>query len=240
MHLKRSLSISTAVIATSLAPAVAAHAQMLGAPVLQSAFTNRGLTVGLDFGAATDVSTYGSAAAWSPASEKYQFSAGVAYLHQKDVSGTATYGVRLMVPVLGHQSPFGVAPFVGMGGANFSGVNDWQIPLGISAGYRRALGTSGRGVSGYLSPFYTWARVRANGQTQTHGLFRVSAGVDVAVLPSVGVTVGYETGANAGEGEPGATGGSFGLGVSYALHHARAQEGAAPASASAQTPASTP
>ena len=151
-------------------------------------------------------------------SAKYQFSAGVAYLDPKNGSGTATYGARLMVPVLKPTSPFGVAPFVGMGGANFDGVNDWQIPLGISAGYRRALGASGRGISAYVSPFYTWARIRENSQTETHGLFRVSIGVDAAVLPQVGVTVGYETGQKATEEEAGARGGIFGVGVSYALH----------------------
>lgn len=199
-----------------------ARSQMLGAPVLQNAFTNRGITLGADFGSGDDAHTYGGAIAWSPANMKFQLAGGVAYIDHKGESGTATYGARLMVPVLNHSSAFGVSPFVGMGGANFSGVNDWQIPLGITAGYRRAMG-NGRGVSAYVSPFYSWARVRANGATDTHGLFRVSVGVDAAVLPSVGVTIGFETGATAGEGEPGVTGGIFGLGVSYALHHARQQ-----------------
>jgi hypothetical protein len=97
-------------------------------------------------------------------------------------------------------------------------VNDWQIPLGISAGYRRAVGASGRGISAYVSPFYTWARVRANGKTDTNGLFRVSVGVDAAVLPQVGVTVGVETGQKAGDGDVGTSGTLFGVGVSYALH----------------------
>src|SRR6476661_5302675 len=191
---------------------------MLGAPVLQNAFANRGVTVGVDFGSGSDLSSYGGAVSWSPMSAKYALSGGIAYLDPKFGSGTATYGARLMVPVLHRFPQFGVAPFVGMGGATRSGVTDWQIPLGISAGYRRAVGTSGRAISGYVSPFYSWARVRENGQTSTHGLFRVSIGVDAAVLPQVGVTVGYETGAKAGVGEAGATGGIFGLGVSYALH----------------------
>jgi len=119
------------------------------------------------------------------------------------------------------------------------------------AGYRRALGSSGRAISGYVSPFYSWGRVRENGQTSTHGLFRVSIGVDAAVLPQVGVTVGYETGAKAGVGEAGATGGIFGLGVSYALHRPspsdevekprrRAPRNAAPDSTSSTTPVTTP
>lgn len=208
----------TVVLACSVVPA--ARAQMLGAPVLQNAFANRGFTLGVDFGAGSDATTYGGAVAWSPTNMKFQLAGGVAYLDQKHASGTATYGARLMVPVLNHRSAFGVSPFVGMGGASFDGITDWQIPLGVTAGYRRAIG-SGRGISAYVSPFYTWARVRSNQLTETHGLFRVSVGVDAAVLPSVGVTIGFETGVTAGEGEPGATGGIFGLGVSYALHHAR-------------------
>jgi hypothetical protein len=218
VHSKRSLVMAGAVVSLSFASMSAARAQMLGAPVLQNAFTNRGFTVGVDFGSGDDLTSYGAAGAWSPMSAKYQFSLGVGYLDPKNGSGTATYGARLMVPVLKHNSPFGVAPFVGMGGANFDGVNDWQIPLGISAGYRRALGASGRGISAYVSPFYSWARVRRNEHTDTHGLFRVSIGVDAAVLPQVGVTVGYEAGQKAKDEEPGARGGLFGLGVSYALH----------------------
>jgi hypothetical protein len=218
LHITRSLSVVGAVAALSLAHVASAHAQMLGAPVLQNAFANRGFTVGADFGSGDNLSSYGAAAAWSPMSAKYQLSGGIAYLNPKFGSGTATYGARLMVPVLNHNSQFGAAPFVGMGGATMSGVTDWQIPLGITGAYRRALGASGRAVSAYVSPFYSWARVRQNGETSTHGLFRVSVGVDAAVLPQVGVTLGYETGAKAGAGQPGATGGIFGLGVSYALH----------------------
>jgi hypothetical protein len=210
----------TMVLVCAVVPA--ARAQMLGAPVLQNAFTNRGFTLGVDFGAGDGVYTYGGAVAWSPMNLKFQLAGGVAYLDQKHASGTATYGARLMVPVLIPRSAFGVSPFVGMGGASFDGITDWQIPLGITAGYRRAIG-NGRGISAYVSPFYTWARVRSHQTTETRGLFRVSVGVDAAVLPSVGVTIGFETGATAGAGEPGATGGIFGLGVSYALHHARQQ-----------------
>jgi hypothetical protein len=218
VHITRSSWMVGAVFAFSLAHVACARAQMLGAPVLQNAFTNRGFTVGADFGTGENLTSYGAAVAWSPMSAKYQLSGGIAYLDPKFGSGTATYGARLMVPVFRRFPEFGIAPFVGMGGATMSGVTDWQIPLGISAGYRRALGTSGRGISAYVSPFYSWSRVRESGQTSTHGLFRVSMGVDAAVLPQVGVTVGYETGAKAGVGQPGATGGIFGLGVSYALH----------------------
>lgn len=224
MLTKRSLSVAGMIIAFTLAQASLAHAQMLGAPVLQNAFTNRGVTVGADFGTGSDLSSYGAAVSWSPMSAKYALSGGIAYLDPKFGSGTATYGARLMVPVFHRFPQFGIAPFVGMGGATRSGVTDWQIPLGVALGYRRAVGASGRAISAYVSPFYSWARVRENGVTSTHGLFRVSFGVDAAVLPQVGVTVGYETGAKAGVGEAGATGGIFGLGVSYALHRPRASD----------------
>lgn len=211
-------------LASAFSLAAPARAQMLGAPVLQNAFTNRGFTLGVNLGTSSDYSSYAGAVAWAPRNGTFQLAGGVGYLDPKSGSGTATYGARLMVPVLNRTSAFGVAPFVGMGGANFDGVNDWQIPLGISAGYRTAIGENGRGISAYVSPFYTLNRVREHGATYDHGLFRVSVGVDAAVLPQVGVTVGYETGKNAGEGEIGATGGIFGIGVSYALHRASPQD----------------
>src|SRR6478672_1614042 len=139
---KRSLSIVGTVIAFALAHVPVARAQMLGAPVLQNAFANRGVTVGVDFGSGSDHSSYGGAVSWSPMSAKYALSGGIAYLDPKFGSGTATYGARLMVPVFHRFPEFGVAPFVGMGGATRDGVTAWQIPLGISAGYRRALGSS--------------------------------------------------------------------------------------------------
>jgi hypothetical protein len=223
---------------SSLALSLPAHAQMLGVPVLQNAFTNRGFTLGADFGSSTDVTTYGGAVSWSPMSARYQLSGGVAYLDQKKASGTATYGARLMVPVLNQTSAFGVAPYVGMGGATFDGITEWQIPLGISAGYRRALGASGRGVSAFVSPFYTWDRVRVNKQTGTTGLFRVSVGVDAAVLPQVGVSLGLEAGQKAGANDSGARGTIFGVGVSYALH--KPGSGAGRSKKGKTTPATTP
>ena len=240
MPIVRSFPLLGIVVASSLALAPPARAQMLGAPVLQNAFTNLGFTIGADVGAGKELTSYGGAVAWSPTNGVFQLSGGVAYLNSKNASGTATYGARLMVPVLNRTSAFGVAPFAGMGGANFDGVNDWQIPFGISAGYRRAIGSNGRGISAYVSPFYTWARVRENGQTETHGLFRVSVGVDAVVLPRVGVTVGYEAGQNASVGEAGATGGIFGVGVSYSLHKPESglarKAAAAPGDTSATTP----
>lgn len=224
MKARCSQSAVAVMLASTFSLAAPARAQMLGAPVLQNAFTNRGFTLGVNLGRSSDYSSYAGAVAWAPRNGTFQLAGGVGYLDPKNGSATATYGARLMVPVLNPTSAFGLAPFVGMGGANFHGVNVWQVPAGISAGYRKAIGENGRGISAYVSPFYTLNRVRENGATDDHGLFRVSVGVDAAVLPQVGVTVGYETGKNAREGEIGATSGIFGIGVSYALNRASQQD----------------
>ncbi len=150
MPVQRIVAIFSATLASFLP--FAARAQMLGAPVLQNAFANPGITVGGDFGAGDDLKSFGGAVAWSPLAGKYQLSAGAAYLDPKVGSGTATFGARLMVPVYGQKGALGVAPFVGMGGAKLNGVSNWQIPLGVSASYRRAL-SNGRGISAFVAPF---------------------------------------------------------------------------------------
>jgi hypothetical protein len=109
---------------------------------------------------------------------------------------------------------------VGVGGLSASGATTLRVPAGVSIGYRRALGRD-RGVSGYVAPFYSWSRLKADGATDSAGRFRISFGVDVAVLPALGLTVGYETGSEARAGEPGPTGGLFGIGLSYALRRPR-------------------
>ncbi len=94
----RSSSMLGAVVALSFAVTATGRAQMLGAPVLQNAFTNSGLTIGVDYGSGDRKQSYGGAVAWSPSTGIFQLDAGVAYLHSRSASGTATYGARLMVP----------------------------------------------------------------------------------------------------------------------------------------------
>ena len=63
----RSFSVFGAVFALSFAVSATGRAQMLGAPVLQNAFTNSGLTIGVDYGSGNRKQSYGGAVVWSPA-----------------------------------------------------------------------------------------------------------------------------------------------------------------------------
>ncbi|MDQ3809892.1 MAG: hypothetical protein M3336_06330, partial [Chloroflexota bacterium] len=195
-----------------------AGAQMIGVPVLQNAFSNPGFTVAANVSGGSDATTYGVATAWAPTSGRFQVSAGLGLLDPDAGGGRATWGVRgaFPLPMPFDLSGFGVAVFGGLGGATDDGVTELRLPAGVGIGYRRALGTR-RGISGYVTPFYSWTRVSGGGEARSNGLFRVSLAVDVAVLPVLGVTVGYETGPDADDGDPGPTGGLFGVGVSYAL-----------------------
>jgi hypothetical protein len=204
------------------AVAVPAHAQMLGVPVLQNGFSNPGITVAGNYGTAEGVRGYGLAAAWAPASGRFQVSAGAGGYDPDEGKTWFTYGGRIGVPLtkLTGSGSFGVAPFAGLGAANRQGISIMHLPVGVAAGYRRALGGT-RAVSVYGSSFYGWTRLTSDVQdaeTVSKGLIRVSGGLDVTVIPGVGVTLGYEAGAKAKAGEPGPTGSVFGIGLSYAFH----------------------
>jgi hypothetical protein len=114
---------------------------------------------------------------------------------------------------------FGVAPFAGLGAASRNGVSVMHVPVGVAAGYRRALGST-RAISVYGSSFYGWNRMTSDAEGAeaiSKGVFRLSGGLDVALTPGFGVTIGYEAGAKADAGEPGPTGSVFGIGLSYAF-----------------------
>jgi hypothetical protein len=198
-----------------------AAAQQIGIPVLQNAFLNPGTTVAVDFATGDSANSAGVAAAWSPASGRCQLSGGVGvYDHDRGTS-SAAWGVRAMIPAPRiHVPRLGVAAFGGVGGTTVSGVTEFRVPIGVSVGYRHAVGAM-HGVSGYVAPFYSWSQVNEGGVSRSNGLLRVSFGVDVIIMPGLGATVGYETGSTAQTGEPGPMGGIFGLGVSYALRRPR-------------------
>ena len=140
--------------------------------------------------------SYGAAVSWSPMSAKYR-ALGRNRVSRSEVRiGTATYGARLMVPVFKSFARSAWRRSSAWVVRTRSGVNDWQIPLGIS---RRLSARARREWSWHFrvcfTILYAGRAFAQNQQTETHGLFRVSLGVDAAVLPQVGVTVGYETGA---------------------------------------------
>jgi len=203
---------------------VPAGAQMLGVPVLQNAFSNPGVTVAANFGSGDDATTYGAAASWAPTSGRVQLSGGLGLFDPDGGDSRVTLGLRAAgpLPLPGGLSAagFGASVFGGVGGARVEGATVLRVPLGVGLGYRRALGTR-RGISGYVTPFYSWTRISGGGASASGGVFRVSFGADIAVLPELGVTVGYETGAEADAGDPGPTGGLLGIGLSYALRRSR-------------------
>jgi hypothetical protein len=194
-----------------------AHGQMLGAPVLQNAFTNPGITVGLNYATSEGVRAYGLAGAWAPSTGRFQVSAGIGGFDPDDDERWPTYGGRVAVPLTRWTGTgsFGVAPFAGIGSGGRDGVTLLHAPVGVSGGYRRALGT--RAISAYGAAFYSWNRISDDEGSASSGLFRLSGGLDVAVTTAIGLTVGYEAGAKADADEPGAASGVFGIGLSYAF-----------------------
>lgn len=193
-------------------------AQMLGVPVVQNAFANPGFTLAGDAGFASDAMAYGVAVAWAPRRLPVTVSGGLALYAPDSGRNASTWGARAMVPVpLGRRGgALGVAAFAGVGGASRSGITEVRVPIGVSVGYRRAIGPR-RGVSLYASPMYLWSRAGGDVPSVSAGFFRVAAGVDLALTTRVGVTVGAEVGERAGDGDPGPRGSLVGVGLSYAL-----------------------
>jgi hypothetical protein len=211
------VAVALAVVAALLGvPRAALLAQLPGLPVLQNAYSNPGITLGVNAGFASDAKSYAFAASWGPGSGSFVFSGGVGALSPDSGSAVTAFGGRVAfaVPWLRRLGDLGGAVFVGAGGATRSRVSTLSVPAGVAIGWRRAFGA--RGISVYAAPFYGWTRV-SDGGSASAGLFRVSAGVDVTVMPKLGVTLGVESGATAKDGDPGPTGTVFGAGVSYAF-----------------------
>ena len=213
-------------------------AQMLGVPVLQNAFANPGITVAANFGTQEDARGYGGAAAWSPGSGRFQLSGGAgvfdAEVMPDDRASTFTWGLRAsysFVELAGGS--IGIGAFAGVGAVSRDRVTEVRVPVGASLGWRRPIGET-RAISVYLAPFYSYADRRFDrggldctvvgaclDETERFGAFRVSAGLEVALARSIGVTVGSEDGMRAEGTEPGPTSGIFGVGVSYAFNVGR-------------------
>ncbi|HJU68484.1 MAG TPA: hypothetical protein VJ650_09555 [Gemmatimonadaceae bacterium] len=203
---------------SALAALRVVNAQLPGIPVIQNAFANPGLTIAVNYGQADESKAYAGALAWSPASARFQLTGGFGAFKPDDGDRAWGWGARAAVPITQTMmaGKLGIGAFAGVGGASQDGGSLLHVPAGVSISWRTRLGER-RGISIYAAPFYSWTRVRFDDESQNKGLIRASFGVDVAVVPALGVTVGYELGQKADAGEPGATGGAFGVGVSYAL-----------------------
>ena len=213
---RRALLVAAALL-TSILPRLG-QAQLPGAPVLQNAFSNPGLTVAGNYASGKETSLGAIAVAYAPGAGRYQFSGGVGRLSVDDADETATsWGGRFAVPLFSFaDGRGGIAPFVGYGGASSDSVTLTQVPAGVGAGWRMGLGAS-RALSVYATGTYLWARTKVGDETVSKGLVRFAVAGDVTLIRNLGLTLGYEMGANAGETEPGPRGGIFGVGLSWAF-----------------------
>lgn len=203
---------------TLFAVPAAARSQIPGQPVLQNAFTNPGWAFGVNYGDSDDALGYGVAVAWGNGSAKFGLSAGAGVWDPELGDNVFAWGARAMwSPLRLSAGRFGGAVFGGIGGARQDELDLIEAPIGAAVGFRAAIGRT-RGISVYAAPFLRLSRADlGGGEGETNALFRASLGLDAALLPRVGVTLGYEFGATADAGEPGPGGGIFGLGISYVL-----------------------
>lgn len=205
----------------------AMHGQLPGAPVLQNAWANPGITAAANAATGGGSRVFAGAGAWAPRSGRFQLSAGIGTRDAEAGGGGLAFGARVAVPVFSFAGgAFGVAGFLGAGAAREpdarievggeQGGTVTQVPIGAAVGYRRAFSFI-RGASVYGAPFYSYNRLTVGDSSVSAGAVRVSLGLDVGVTNRIGVTVGAELGGSAKPGFPGPTGSIWGLGASYAL-----------------------
>lgn len=208
-----------ALIAAFVGPPTLA-AQLPGTPVLQNAWATPGIVVALDVGGGSSGNgpAYAGAAAWAPSSGRFQLSAGAGMQTFSAAPSRAVFGARASVPLkelMGGN--LGIGAFVGVGGGSVNVSDSLRtksvVPAGLAIGYRRAVGTAGRGFSVYADPNYQYQ----SGSKNSKGYFRVGFGLDAGITSRFGVTVGLESGATAAPGFVGPHGTLFGVGASMKL-----------------------
>ena len=207
--------------AASMLGAVPATAQMPATPVLQNAWANSGITIAANYGRVTGASAIAGALAWAPTNARFQLSIGGGAVRVDSGAGSGGYGARLSVPLVEFASgSIGTAVFGGVGFFGRKGVRESNFPVGLSLGWRHALGTT-RAISAYVAPFYLLSRRKGTVDSVTinerASVIRASVGVDVTLASRLGMTIGYESGAHAKDVDPGPRGGAFGVALSYAL-----------------------
>ena len=216
MRNSRTNRLITLVLAIAVSSTL--EAQMPGAPVLQNAFANPGITAAANLATLGGASSYAAAAAWTPGSGRFQLSGGIGAQTRSGFPTRTVYGGRVHIPVFGAGGSLGASVFAGYGGLSGgkldSSVAKTLVPVGATLSYRLGLGMV-RGFSIYGSPVYEWVS-RAGGAGNT-SVFRAALGLDVGVTSAIGFTIGVELGANqaVGSGKPSGT--AFGAAISYAL-----------------------
>ena len=191
----------SAVLLAALTLTVKAAAQVPSLPVLQNAFGSPGLAFAADVGGGSGHAFYGAAGAWGLGSNGRFTVSAAAGAENANGSTRGAYGGRLAAQLWTNRTgALGVGAFAGFGGAPRTRSDSIVtnpavaiVPAGATVGYRREIGTSGRGISIYVSPFYRWVRIDS-GDVVSSSAFRVSAGLDFSFTPSFGVTLGGEFG----------------------------------------------
>jgi len=212
------LSIAALGACGAWVPVFGARAQMPLLPVLQNGFASSGMTLAINYGSGSGSSAYALAAGWGPASARFQISGALGGV-RPDTGGSWTgYGVRAAIPLYsGKEDRFGVAGFVGVGGARRDTTSLARIPVGVGVGYRFGLGTT-RSVAAYASPFFVWSRLSERGaRAQGDNAMRGSVALDLVLTRNVGITAGYEFGGGSSGGPFGGSSGVFGVAASYAF-----------------------
>lgn len=206
----------TVAVAT-MAVASAAGGQVPGVPVLQNAFANPGVAFALNVGGGGGQNFFGAAGGLGLSGGRFLVS-GAAGVQRANQSTRGAYGARVSASVwTSSGGALGVGAFAGVGGAPRTRDDNsvtrnsavFNIPAGLTIGYRRPLGDT-RGFSVYASPMYRWARTEANDVSLSSGNVAGAVGVDFAVSQSIGVTAGAEFGRSAG-----ATSSTYGLAVTF-------------------------
>ena len=218
MNIRRKARLWCGAVALAAASPALAATQMPATPVLQNAWTNAGITAAADYGHAQGANAWAAALAWSPRQARFQLSVGGGVINDS-VSHRAGYGGRLAVPLVSFAGgSIGTAAFGGVGYSAQGGLRETNFPVGLSLGWRHALGAT-RGISAYAAPFWLMTRTKQGTDSTgaTNNLFRASVGLDVTLAPQIGLTIGYEAGGQAAAGEIGPRGGVFGVALSYAL-----------------------
>jgi len=193
-------------------------AQIPAIPVLQNAWMNNGVTVAANGGSSDMGTGYAAALAWAPSSRRLQISLGAGLFSPDSGDDWGAYGARVAVPLRSFASgTLGVSAFAGIGGGKRDSTSLVRVPVGIGAGYRRAIGEV-RSVSAYVTPFFVWTRASVSGDAQERqSAARLSVGLDFALTRQLGVTAGYEMGQEEDAGPGGRSAGVFGAALSYAI-----------------------
>ena len=151
------------VLAAVTVPATLA-AQMPAAPVLQNAWTNAGITAAIDYSHAQATNAWAGALAWSPRQARFQLSIGGGVI-KDSLTSHGGYGARIAIPLVGFAGgSIGTGVFGGVGYSSVAGMRESNFPVGLSLGWRHALGTT-RGISAYVSPYWMTARFKQDADT---------------------------------------------------------------------------